>query len=209
LSSAHEPFDLDALLNLWSAPPSPPAQSPEAAPPQAISPPAPPVDSLVAFFAPDATPPPPAAAPPFEVFAIPSSLAQSQVLAKQGGESQPSVTAPLLPEIGRKEAADREPPKTSAPEAFAALLSALHDAFGGESKEFAIARDMLENGGDKIVLLPIDAMKVGDLVRVLFPIAAAPPAGDALAVYRDKLAKLLDQAEDVLDGLMLAVEARA
>lgn len=92
--------------------------------------------------------------------------------------------------------------------ALAALEQALAQAFGETSKEFAIAGDLLEDGPDvKPMTKPADAKKVGDLVRAIFGSHAAISAEER-AACRKRLPAALDRLEDVLDGLMLAVEAR-
>jgi hypothetical protein len=76
-------------------------------------------------------------------------------------------------------------------------------------KEFALARDLPDSGGEvTAVTVLFDPLKVGALVRAMFPPEGPPPLAKDLAGSRDALARALDALEDVFDGLLLAVEAR-
>jgi hypothetical protein len=100
------------------------------------------------------------------------------------------------------------PPPLPDPAALlAALEGAVQRAWGAESKEFAIVRDLLEYGPQmKATSAPGRPPKIGDLVRAVAPANGPPPSPAARTALCGELAKHLDRLEDVLDALLVATE---
>ncbi len=92
-----------------------------------------------------------------------------------------------------------------------ALKGAITRAFGPEvdpqGKKLALALAMVEDAsGMSTDRKPPTPTRVFDLARALSP-AAGTPAPAELAAYREQMAALLDDLEDLLDGLSVAVAA--
>jgi hypothetical protein len=54
--------------------------------------------------------------------------------------------------------------------------------------------------------VPIESMSIGDVVQVMGPLDGSTPSPKELAKYGERMAVLLDALEDLLDGLMIAME---
>jgi len=115
-----------------------------------------------------------------------------------------ATAAPAAPGL-----ADPRPPVLDAEAHLDALRASIRLRFGADSKELAIALLMVDNEIGKEGNVSLDAMGIGDLVRAMFPPAGSPPPPKLLSKYRERLAGLLDDLEDLLDGLMIAAEARS
>lgn len=98
------------------------------------------------------------------------------------------------------------------PEDPAALLKALRrsvrDGFN-DREELAIALLMVDYELGMVGNVPLDAVGIGDLVGAMFPPEGSPPSPKLLLKYRERMVELLDKLEDLLDGLLIAAEARA
>lgn len=92
-----------------------------------------------------------------------------------------------------------------------ALEAAIRVAFAPEidpgGKKLALALAMVEDASRMTSdQKPPTPMRVFDLARAIFPAEGAPAPAD-LTAYRKQMAALLDDLEDLLDGLAVAVAA--
>ena len=90
-----------------------------------------------------------------------------------------------------------------------ALRASMRLGLGAESKELGIALFMIDPKNDEAENVPLDTMGIGDLVGAMFPRVGPQPSPKLLSKYSARMAGLLDDLEDLLDGLMIAVETRA
>ncbi len=103
------------------------------------------------------------------------------------------------------------PPSVEIPEPSALLQklsSSIAKKFGEDSRELVIARLLVENETLKEAgPVPIESMSIGDVVQAMAPLSGSALSAKELAKYGDRMADLLDDLEDLLDGLMIAAEA--
>lgn len=115
-----------------------------------------------------------------------------------GAASPPEPEAALPPDPGAA-----SPPDPGV--LVAALIGAIAEALGPDSKELAIARQLLEDEGDPEAEGP---RTIGARIEAMFPSKGEAPSLEALEKMRIQIGKDLDDLEDVLEALNLGIEAQ-